>query len=966
MKNSLSNHNTTVAIAMSKIVVVFFIFFMFHVLSATAQPALLKDVNTELEPGYMPIGSLKKTSTHLFYISAASLWVTQGSKASTIQLKAFSSIDNLTVVGTGIYFSADDGSGNGAELRKSNGTVSGTVRIRDIFPGTASSSPAYFAVVNSSTVYFSANDGMHGRELWKTNGTAAGTVLVKDIVKVTGGSNPAFITKVNGLVFFAANDGQLGIELWKSDGTAEGTVIVKDIKPGLRISSKPQLLTESNGKLFFRADDGVSNFELYQSDGTLAGTYMLKDIRPGATAGDVENLINVNGKLFFTANDGVHGDELWKSDGTASGTMLVKDLNPGSGGSNNTTGSWGLGPMGNFANVNGVLFFTAGKGVAENFAVRSDGTAAGTYRVTDLLRVGLNNLQPCFTYLNGLVYFFDQYDRDDYRLFHMDLSGNNITDVRKYIVPEDYYASFEQVMISFGGALYLSALKSYGWDLVKQYTDGNIEIMSSVYGPTVSSNPDRLTQAGGYIYFQATIGYASSYYELWRTDGTAAGTIRVSDLSVNYELVPIGNKMFFNNENKLYVTQGTPETTTKLIELNAGYIHRLTNVNGILYFQNYSGELWKSDGTVAGTIKVRTLQFIHSITNVNGKAFVLNETSTGGLELWRTNLTGMLRVKVINPNLSVWPNYGGTAAIGSVFFFVANDGIHGNEVWRSDGTDFGTMMIADLNTIDSVDNTGSEGDIRGFTVFNNRLYFSGTNSANNWQLFMVTGKNSIAPVSALDPVIRTIVYNNQIYLFTTREEDGYVIKVWRSDGTAAGGISLLTVTTAYGFIDEAVVGGNLYYSTSANNSLMQVTECGVVPVDVGSWSTYPLEGLNNDLIFGGFNPAVGIEPFIYRNFGAISSPCATAATIAAQPDDNALITSWPNPFTTDFSLRVNGAEGQKANVVIFNDLGFPVERLNDLETNNDYQNLGSKWPKGIYLLRIEIAGKVTTQRLVRN
>jgi hypothetical protein len=67
----------------------------------------------------------------------------------------------------------------------------------------------------------------------------------------------------------------------------------------------------------------------------------------------------------------------------------------------------------------------------------------------------------------------------------------------------------------------------------------------------------------------------------------------------------------------------------------------------VVYFYKASGELWKSDGTQAGTVRIRTLNKILSITNVGEKAFVLNETSAGGLELWHTNTTGMLRVKVL-------------------------------------------------------------------------------------------------------------------------------------------------------------------------------------------------------------------------------------------------------------------------------------------------------------------------------
>ena len=55
--------------------------------------------------------------------------------------------------------------------------------------------------------------------------------------------------------------------------------------------------------------------------------------RPGAASSYPSGLTDVGGTLFFTADDGSHGTELWKSDGTAAGTVLVKDIRPGAGGS---------------------------------------------------------------------------------------------------------------------------------------------------------------------------------------------------------------------------------------------------------------------------------------------------------------------------------------------------------------------------------------------------------------------------------------------------------------------------------------------------------------------------------------------------------------------------------------------------------------------------------------------------------
>jgi len=53
---------------------------------------------------------------------------------------------------------------------------------------------------------------------------------------------------------------------------------------------------------------------------------MVKDIYPGITSSSPNYLTEVNGELYFVANDGKNGAELWKSDGTAAGTVMLKDI----------------------------------------------------------------------------------------------------------------------------------------------------------------------------------------------------------------------------------------------------------------------------------------------------------------------------------------------------------------------------------------------------------------------------------------------------------------------------------------------------------------------------------------------------------------------------------------------------------------------------------------------------------------
>src|SRR5688572_7957493 len=103
--------------------------------------------------------------------------------------------------------------------------------IKDINPGSATSSISYLTNVNN-TLFFAANNGTNGMELWKSNGTDAGTVIVKDIMSGIGSSSIGYLTNVNGILFFVANNGSNGTELWKSDGTDAGTVMVKDIRSG--------------------------------------------------------------------------------------------------------------------------------------------------------------------------------------------------------------------------------------------------------------------------------------------------------------------------------------------------------------------------------------------------------------------------------------------------------------------------------------------------------------------------------------------------------------------------------------------------------------------------------------------------------------------------------------------------------------------------------------------------------------
>jgi len=260
------------------------------------------------------------------------LWKSDGTPEGTVMVKNIYPGDdngedgsvpaNLTNVNGTLFFTAYDR--NGTELWKSDGTAEGTVRVKDIYPGSRGSTATELVKAGNKLFFRALGDFTYGKELWMSDGTAEGTIMVKDIYAGPGNSSPSGLTDVNGTLYFNAYTEFNGTELWKSDGTAEGTVQVKNINPTEEEGSSPSSLTAVKNKLFFIANDGTSGQELWVSDGTATGTVMVKDINPSGDA-DIHIYGILDDLLIFSALDN-EGRKLWKSDGTASGTtVLVAD-----------------------------------------------------------------------------------------------------------------------------------------------------------------------------------------------------------------------------------------------------------------------------------------------------------------------------------------------------------------------------------------------------------------------------------------------------------------------------------------------------------------------------------------------------------------------------------------------------------------------------------------------------------------
>src|SRR5580765_1197602 len=92
-----------------------------------------------------------------------------------------------------------------------------------------SAAPDELTALNG-VLYFVANDSVHGNELWRSDGTVTGTTLVSDIFPGSFSANPTHLTNVNGVLYFVSYaDTQGGYAIWRSDGTTAGTTKVKTI-----------------------------------------------------------------------------------------------------------------------------------------------------------------------------------------------------------------------------------------------------------------------------------------------------------------------------------------------------------------------------------------------------------------------------------------------------------------------------------------------------------------------------------------------------------------------------------------------------------------------------------------------------------------------------------------------------------------------------------------------------------------
>jgi ELWxxDGT repeat protein len=510
---------------------------------------------------------------------------------------------------------------------------------------------------------------------------------------------------------------QSGYELFRSEGSRPDADwpnwrgrLVADIWPGRKASS-PRYFQVFSNALYFSADDGVHGRELWRTSHDILqqdqyATELVKDIFPGSRGSNPTWLTTMGGKLYFASN-GV--DTTWMNFDDSCGGFRQSSVNAAVHYAVSNSTTWRPDyvydcPAGyHWADTE------EGLGMVEK---GNDGAHPG----------GTSTLKGKPTYYNQCGWNGYDFEGARRRLFRF--SDSHLTGSYKSAGTQE---DAEIIVTNFQTSEFAGIVCVRGQDeaeidnsrcriqQVRQtarmpdlpvrpcYIRGGNELwvsdstqngtyrVADIRPGVGSADPAFLVShdPSGFMFFAATA--EPDGRELWRTDGTQAGTQLIEDINTGER-----------SSNPKYLTlNDTSESSVPLV-----------------YFQaenrEWGEELWISDGVIgtygdnaagsgSGTKLVKDIQAgqvgskPHSLLMLDGVLLFIADDGVHGEELWRSQGIALntYMVRDICPGTEGSKSSQLTAYNG-VAYFTADDCTFGNELWRSDGTLSGTVLLKDL------------------------------------------------------------------------------------------------------------------------------------------------------------------------------------------------------------------------------------------------------------------------------
>ncbi|MBK8051832.1 MAG: hypothetical protein IPK35_00780 [Saprospiraceae bacterium] len=328
--------------------------------------------------------------------------------------------------------------------------------------------------------------------------------------------------------------------------------------------------------------------------------------------------------------------------------------------------------------------------------------------------------------------------------------------------------------------------------------------------------------------------------ELFVSDGNEANTKMLGDVtngpesSFFWDVGVIDSSCYFltsTGGDKLHLWYSNLQSPSPVLlktfdvkGIASGQHGKFTKVGNSVYFitrnVNFNMEIWKTDGTVEGTIKTGELPsntFPERLFAFNNDLYFSVRSSQNIFQLWKLN-TNLNFIQIITPNVRI----SDFAVYNNKIFFSADNGSNGWEIWESDGTPEGTRQFLDILP-------GSASSFpSGFTVVNNFLFFTANDTSNGRELWKTNGtvsgtqiiKDIRQGVSGSDPFNFTS-FKNELYFTANNGEVGR--ELWKSDGTNQGTKLVKDIFSGLGssYINNTMISINndKYFFFVANDSL---------------------------------------------------------------------------------------------------------------------------------------------------
>jgi ELWxxDGT repeat protein len=582
----------------------------------------------------------------------------------------------LTGAGNSVYFTID------GALWRSDGTAAGTTLLLDLIPSGADVVTGLTAL--GDTLYFSARDASGLTDLYRTDSTAAGTQRL-----TSNGVRPRELRAADGRLYFYgfAGDGE-GEELWTADHATGAVARVTDIRPGT-LSSVFGTPVALGGQAFFPAVDPIRGAGLHVTDGSAAGAVMVQDFNEGLMNARIEHAPGSDGSIFY---EGMHNYtanvEPMRATVTASGGTagLLKEVY-----STSTIGSF---PE-DFINVNGTIYFSAVGRTSGRELWKSDGTDAGTVMVKELSRTNFSTDISQMRISGNFLYFYATTSGTSsspsgwYRTDGTDAGTVMVSSAPVGTTPPGGSVSIQadrNIAVSPSGWTYFADYNAGIGQLYLKRTKNSVTETIGTWSYSSGSNP---TYPRGISFVGDKVVFVSADntygIEPWAFSETTKQTYLLQNIVPDITSGP--NTIFTSSRPTGFFTIG-----------NWVYFTATSNENG--------SELWRTDGTVAGTSLFKefwpgsTSGLPVALGFFGGKQLFQAYSPETGNELWVTD--GTVDETELLTDINPGPGDSTAAAAGVRFFmdgrmyFLADDGVHGRELWTTDGTAAGTMLIADV------------------------------------------------------------------------------------------------------------------------------------------------------------------------------------------------------------------------------------------------------------------------------